>query len=95
MNLIHGAEIVKDYEEKVVFLVTHLDVSKDPQSLIRNSNEMLEERKSKAQVVYFSNIKCDKRELRETLYKIAKSIPQSQMTISERHFHMTFNLTRS
>jgi hypothetical protein len=68
---------MKGFTEKLVFLVSHLDVSTNPQELIDAVNALFNERKLNNQVVYFTNLKMDKKFFSNTLYQIAASMSQS------------------
>ena len=78
-ELTFQAQIAKGFEQKVVFLVSHLDQSDNPDLLIRETNKILNEIQCSNQVIYFSNLKCRQRVMSDTLYQVAISMPQSSI----------------
>lgn len=50
--------LIKGYEHLIVFLVSHFDISKDPEIEIQAINKMLVELKIPNNIVYFSNKSC-------------------------------------
>lgn len=44
MELLFQADVVKGYEKKVVFLVSHIDTSKNSEEMISTVNAMFAER---------------------------------------------------
>ncbi len=55
----HQVQLVKGFEQHMVFLVTHIDMSDDPKADIDAINKMLTECGIGNNIVYFSNKSVD------------------------------------
>lgn len=95
-SIYNHVKMLPGFEENILFLVTHIDLAKDPQSCIKDIDTMLNEvmPEFKNQIIFYSNLNVDQRELSNVIYEIASSLPMKRIKIDEKTFFKHFNISK-
>lgn len=60
VDLYKDTELIKKYSDNIVYLVSHIDQSEDPQAIIKETLEYMTNKKMNQQVLFYSNTKAKK-----------------------------------
>ena len=82
---------IDNYEQKVVILISHLDLAENPNEEFTKICKSFEDQQISANIIFYSK-ESDKNELSNLIYSCLSNMPQNQLVITEIDFFEKFDL---